>query len=260
MKILLFLGAGRSGTTITGQILNLHPNCLISHEARCMNDIIKNDVSKEQALNKMQAVALRQFKTGLENDSKFSKFLKTGQRDWRDTTELRKQFHKQDIEVLGDKKSISKLLLENETKDKTLQFLKENDVYVLQCIRHPVEVTKSYIKNNIDGLGNTNFEIALEKVLSFVAPTNVVRDEIGLRYKHVYYENLVTRPRYVIRPILKWLNLPVDDEWLDAVCGLVSSKTAQHISEEENKMSFDMLDKHCLYDLYWRYTPYEKIG
>ena len=67
LRLLFFVGSERSGTTLFGQILNFHPNCLIANESKFLERVLRKGRSPSVAFTKMCDQAKHQFESGLEN-------------------------------------------------------------------------------------------------------------------------------------------------------------------------------------------------
>ena len=48
-RLLFFVGSERSGTTLFGQILNYHPNCLIANESKFLEKVLRKGRSSAEA-------------------------------------------------------------------------------------------------------------------------------------------------------------------------------------------------------------------
>ena len=55
---LVFVGSGRTGSTLVGQLLNKHPNIAISSELRVLTNALKKNKKVKKYLKKIEKVSL----------------------------------------------------------------------------------------------------------------------------------------------------------------------------------------------------------
>jgi len=107
---LLFIGAGRTGSSAVGQMLNAHPNICVSNETRHVRKCIENDLEICDTIDIVIQAAINDLCTGVEkysiSDSQSLSRRKKIQRGWVDmgshfeSAGLKKEL----IQYVGDKK------------------------------------------------------------------------------------------------------------------------------------------------------------
>lgn len=230
MKYLFFIGSGRTGSTFLGQVLNYHPNCLISNESRFLDKVVKQKCSTDLAFSHLYEEATRQFESGLENTGyKISQY----QKRWKEMGHLSElpEFNKKEIVVIGDKKAGGTTSIFREHKQEFLDFVTKNKFYFLHLVRNPAVAARSYMKSH----GYETYEKACKKVLDDSILASTLEDYVDPDlYLRVYYEDLLDNFDTTIKNINSWLGLETDSEWL------------RHIQKTLNKSDSetDMDDLH----------------
>ena len=210
MKYLFFIGSGRTGSTFLGQVLNYHPNCLISNESRFLDKVIKQKHSTNSAFNHLYQEATKQFERGLENTGyKLSQY----QGRWKEMGHLSElpEFNKKEIMVIGDKKAGGTTSIFREHKQEFLDFVTKNKFYFLHLVRNPAVAARSYMKSH----GYETYDKACEKVWDDSILASTLEDYVDPRlYLRVYYEDLLDNFDTTIKTINSWLGVETDPEWL----------------------------------------------
>lgn len=88
---MLFIGSPRTGSTLLGQLINFHPQCLIANESRFLTNVVSRGVTNEEAVDRIIDQATKQFESGLENDSYFGKTIDRYQPRWLPFADLAAQ-------------------------------------------------------------------------------------------------------------------------------------------------------------------------
>ena len=221
---MLFFGSGRSGSTLLGQMLNYHPHCLIANEYKLLDHVLKG-ASLAGCLDELQTVAQRQYRTGLEGDSRFRTALSKYQKRWKAMGPLsgEETFRKKDILVLGDKKAGKNSLLYRKDPKGVLDLMdrmeKEYGLYLIQLVRDPLRSARSYMKSH----GYRSFAKAYRRVVVDQTATY----ELLERKKHSYavhrlfYEDLIEDPARELTALLRWLGLECREDWTNRIATVV---------------------------------------
>lgn len=251
-RLLLFIGSGRTGSTILGQIINYHPRCLVSNEFRLVQKVLSRDVSLAKALKQMKKTAYGQFKHGLENDSKYGKSLDKYQKKWIAFHDLvkDKDFKKQDIILLGDKKAGGNVQVYLDNKKEFIDLIKEyQEVYLLQIVRNPQSAALSYMKSH----DMKDFTEACEHVIRY----NTRAYELGRSgicpYYHLYYEDLLAHPAAEIKKIFHWLGLEIKESWLEKISQKINKSTPPESDPSMVKISREIIKKYHIEPLFSKY-------
>jgi len=187
---LLFLGRGRSGSSLCGGLISTHPNVILAHEKEFKN--FEFDDEKELYQMLFDATNQKQFIW------KPLRELST----WRDM----KKYN--DIRVIGTKKQGT--LIEN-LKSKLSIPVKFINIY-----RNPFDnISTIYNKSQWTkhvkrGTNMKSIDKAISYYFTGIKMTQeVINREITLNIKH---ENVVTNTGYVIEEICSFLNIPIIED------------------------------------------------
>tara|TARA_Y100000592_G_scaffold93856_1_gene157687 strand:- start:2977 stop:3744 length:768 start_codon:yes stop_codon:yes gene_type:complete len=212
-RFLFFIGSGRTGSTFLGQVLNYHPNCLISNESRFLDKVIKQKYSADLAFDHLRQEATKQFENGLENTGyNMSQY----QGRWKEMGHLSElpEFNKKQILVIGDKKAGGTTSVFREHKQEFLDFVTKNKFYFLHLVRNPAVAARSYMKSH----GYKTYEKACKKVLDDSILASTLEDYIDSDlYLRVYYEDLLDNFDITIENVNSWLGLETDPGWLSHI-------------------------------------------
>jgi len=242
-KLLFFIGSARTGSTLLGQILNYHPECLISNEARFITSVVIHGLSFEEALKDVVINAHKQFKTGLENDKKFGKTIARFQPKWVPMGDLSKDpdFKKKEIKVIGDKKAGGNIQAFIEKPNEMLKFLDEQqNVFLLQIIRNPVDAAFSLMRSH----GVKQFEKACEEIIMRTHTAYILGNQTSNPYFYVYYEDLIENPEIEIIKILSWLNIKRSNSWLFKISKIVNQSKPKNHPKKYYRIAQNMIKKY----------------
>lgn len=229
--LLIFIGSPRTGSTLLGQLINYHPQCLVSTEERFLQQVITQGIPIDKALRSVKKAAIKQFKMGLENDKKYGKSLNRYQNRWIRMNHLSgdPDFKKREIEVIGDKKAggTTQVFIDNPAE--RVEFLESHlNTRLIQIIRNPVHAAISYMKSHrID-----SFEKACDEIIMKTHVAHNLGNRTANRYHYLYYEDLLETPQKELTRILTWLKVDVSDRWLDKISEIINHREpAQHPAE-----------------------------
>ena len=252
-KLLLFIGTGRTGSTLLGQILNYHPECLIATESRFVQKIINNECDLSQGLNFIARDALSQFESGLENDKKFSKTLHKWQEKWIPMKDLNKkeEFIKQKIKVIGDKKAggTTQFLL-NHPADFKSKIEDIQNMHFLHLIRHPIHTTLSHMKaHDIKDFKQAALEIISSTMAAY---------QLGQRYENyllLEYEDLLFKTEEFFKPLETFLGIKFDAEWVNSIKSVLNTSPLKETSEYSAPMT-EVIEELNAKEIYKNYLPF----
>jgi len=247
-KLLLFIGSPRTGSTLLGQIINYHPNCLVANEFRLLNKIIVEEKNFKLSLKRLERYALKQFYKGLENDKKYGKVLHVYQKKWKNFEYLAKEpeFKKQEIKLIGDKKAGGNIQVINEYPNETKFFFEKiKQLYFIQIIRNPVHAAVSLMNSH----AYENFEKAVNHILQQTVRAIEFSRQPNINYYSLYYEDLMEEPELEIRNIFNWLNIDVQDSWLKKIKEIISSSENKNIPKEYFNIYDNIIKKYNVSEL-----------
>jgi SAM-dependent methyltransferase len=252
LTYLLFVGCGRTGSTLVGQLLNCHPNILISTEARALQEVIELKLKLIDLIQNLADLAFTEYTKGIwQYDSPDQeKHTQRWQQDWRDTSKL-KLPKKEIVFYIGDKKQGGNLniVLNNPNAiDKAFEGLHSIPVTV---IRNPHHVLKSYLKLNVDDLDG-NFDKSCKTVVDdmlngYLFVENHDRLNPNSPGLVINYEKLLENPRGWCVDICKKFDLECHEEWIQIVEKTVNTeKKPEELTKEE-------------LDAFRQWTGYERL-
>lgn len=250
MKQLYFIGSPRTGSTLLGQIINYHPNCLISNESRFLQKVIEKGQDKISATQEMMIDACYQFNESLEKTDRFSKTIKTYQPKWQSFEQFKGNplFDKKEILIIGDKKAGGNIHVYRNNKEKFNTFVAEEKPLFLMITRNPAETALSYLKSH----GSGSYEEALRKVLIDTRDAYMFGINCGL--KIVRYEELVNSTDNFLIDLFSFLSLETSKEWRKAISQIVSHEKVQVSNEmlttTKNILSNEFHQIEFLFDVF----------
>ena len=226
-KILVFAGAPRSGTTLLGQLLNVHPECLVANEWNLLVKMMKEPARIDKHLRDVAKLAYRQFQTGLENDPKFGPSLERYQPQWKPTSRVTSQpiYSKSEIRLIGDKKAGSTAVAALDDREAVMSFLEAHpQIHLLHVVRDPVNAGRSYVQSHPHEVQSV--EAAMERIGMLTSAAHILGQTTTTPYHHLYYEDLVSHPEREIQSVLDWLGIACSGDWLDSVSNFVNRPTS----------------------------------
>lgn len=220
-RYLLFVGSGRTGSTLVGQLLNYHPQILVSNEIRVLDRAVESRSGVDQFFEEIrQASMARLRRPSLKKRFNLFGGLRTRkwQRDWHDTLE---SYERSSVEkstsilYLGDKKQggNTRLLIRDRTA--VLDALGMVDWIPISVLRDPREIVASSRRiNSIDSdilRGLQHFESGIE----------FVREQGGI---FVDYNRLLEDCQSEAVKLCENLGVAKNAAWLDLVNATVRKK------------------------------------
>lgn len=251
-KLLLFIGSPRTGSTLLGQIINYHPQCLISTESRFATSVIIQGASYEEAIKKIVEMAHEQFVTGLEKAPHFSKTIDRYQPKWLPFESLSRDvdFAKGTIKVVGDKKAGGTTEAFIAKPEAMLGLLASHpNIHLIQIIRNPVNAALSLMKSHkVESFKDACKEI-VEKTHAAVTLGNMVSNP----YLSIYYEDLLANPTKEIKKILSWLNVEDNASWLDKIGKKVNKSKMEAELPQYRQIATELIQKSGSEEEFKRY-------
>jgi len=222
-KYLFFIGSGRTGSTLLGQLINYHPSCLISNESRFLQSCIDKNQPVKESLSRMVNQAAHEFNMGLEESSTHKNTLSRYQKDWIDMGDLseREDFLKSTVRIIGDKKAGGNSSLFRSNPDKFCRFIDligRESVYFIQIIRNPLESIHSYTKSH-----NYSIEESAAKVIQDTQ-SGIDISKIFNNYFSCKYDRLLVETEETLRSIFSFLGEKCSDSWIEQISKKVSKK------------------------------------
>ena len=230
---LLFVGSGRTGSTLVGQLLNCHPNIMITNESRVLQDAIKSGVKISQYIPGLMNIAHQTMTNGTSQYDRHGKKEHTQkwQRDWVDVSKIA-NIDKGEIKFIGDKKQggNTSLLIENES---AVRSAIDTNFIPITVIRDPNQVLASYIRLNND----------VKKSCDIVMRDMSAGHDFAIQNNGIVmrYENLLNDPRKWCNDICNRLGIAINDDWISLVTSTVNSDKKDYILSEQDRSYFESL-------------------
>jgi hypothetical protein len=217
-KYLMFVGCGRSGSTVAGQLLNAHPNFLISNELRILQNCIGGNKLIRQELNNLIKRATYEFDQDLENSVFHSQTLNRWQKDWKNIATSAKELNlnKEKIMFLGDKKQGGNSKLFKTRRSDCLRVLDGISWVPISTIRSPSQILISYSKIS------ENLEKSCQEFVSdMLTGIKLVQERGGI---FINYERLAESPSSYASVLEKKFNIEVNEGWKHLVGNIIQKK------------------------------------
>lgn len=254
-NFLFIVGSGRTGSTLLGQLINYHPQCLIAQEYWLARKVVIEKGTFVQHIKDLAYNALEQFECGLEKHHKFGEKIERFQPRWQKMGLLNKEkkFEKGTIKVLGDKIGGRLSFTYQEAPEKCEDFFNAlNNVRFIQLLRNPVDSGVSYLKSH--GHQFSEFNESCEAVINYHLQSNEMLENIKKPYLIMYYEDLLSDTKRELKEIFNWLGLDCSEEWLEKISTVVNtSGTKKEYSEEHLRTARELIEKHDVDELFGRY-------
>lgn len=215
LKYLLFVGSGRTGSTLFGQLLNNHPEILVSNESRILQHCVTNKICISKNLSNLFRISFNEFQNGtLKYDQKVdAENTNKWQRDWKKIDNSLK-IKKTEIKYIGDKKQggNTELLLKDSDNIKYIDI----DFIPITVIRNPIDVFSSYLRVN------NNREISASTTIK-----NMIHGiDFTLKNKGVVinYDELIKNTEDYCKIVCNKLNISESKAWVNLVKKTISQK------------------------------------
>lgn len=250
-KVLFFVGSGRTGSTLIGQLINYHPECLIGNEYNIARKVIEESKSFEKEILKMSISAYKNFNNGFS-----TKTTNQFQKKWKNLTTLsnEKIFLKRDIKLVGDKIGgrLNNIYVKY-PNELTSMFNQINNLFFLFVIRNPVNAAKSFLKSHPHEV--KTYDEAIEKVLYNYSIAYKIIQNISANCLIVNYEELQKEPEKVLKQIFTWLKLSISDEWIKKIVTKIDRNISKNeLSQLEKEKTTELLEKYNLNDIQKMYN------
>tara|TARA_B000000565_G_C23782573_1_gene376553 strand:- start:5065 stop:5853 length:789 start_codon:yes stop_codon:yes gene_type:complete len=221
---LVFVGSGRTGSTLVGQLLNKHPNIAISSELRVLTNALKKNKKVKKYLKKIEKVSLSETRVPhkYKNDELNEQF-KTWQKDWKTPDEeIIYKYPKKEIYLYGDKKQGGNTEAFIENENKVFELLDGLNLKFFSIVRHPYSVLNSYKQVGYELNSYIDKYIKIQK-----KSLDLIEEQCGLI---VYYEELLSNPEKVLNSIFNFLNVEFDTDFISDVRQIIN--TGKNIKNE----------------------------
>lgn len=201
-----FIGYPRSGHSLVGQLLNAHPNMVISHELNVVR-YLRPGFSREQ----IYALILERDRWFANRDREWTGYSYDVEGAWQGTWT--------DLRVIGDKEgaATSNWLAQDPDKLEVLRERVEDPLRALHVTRNPFDNITTIAR-----VGDITLADATERYFRFADTCAWVRDQLAEEeYLDVRHEALVRDTAGILETMASFLDVPAPDEWVAPCADLV---------------------------------------
>lgn len=253
---LLFIGSARTGSTMLGYLLNNHPSCLISNEARVLQKMMPTNWRGQTPSDLRRALqdaicpaAFDLFIEGFEKHQKWGNSLGTYQKQWQSFADSPRQFPKEKIRVFGDKKAGGHSELYAAQPDEFSSLvLALRPVKVVQLIRNPVDTVMSLRRSH-----KYELDEAISLVLSATRSGISMRKLLPDDSIAIYYEELQKSPQDVLIELSDFLSIPRNQPWIEVAAQLISPPARYDVEQAVVDRVRRGISSHDLDSIFARY-------
>ena len=275
----LFVGYGRSGSSITGSILDAHPNVIMANEFNVLKWVQENpNYSKDKLFNSLFENSYNNvFSNGTRTNNNKGYNL-TVDNSWQGR-------YRKTVNVIGDKRGalFQKLLSEQPELFQALYTKLQNVVLIpirlIHCVRNPYDimstrllyqVKKSQDPDTISKFRNKTFNNGqqvqndeallkhIDRIFSLADPVLNMSQSITLGYTRtveIHNHELVSHPEETILKLCQFLEIQCSRDYLRACASKVfpelsRSRFAVHWPEDVKKMVQDRIQKYPFFRRY----------
>ena len=195
--------------------------------------------------------AEKHFNVGLENDKHFGKTITRYQEKWVSFRPFLNDplFSKTNIKVLGDKKAggNTKILL-SDPKKVEKYFIKKKNIKLLQIVRNPLNSAYSLMKSH----NYSTLEDALNFIIKLTLEASKM-EKFKTRYKRVFYEDLLIDSEIVLKSILNWLSLDINNSWILKIRKVINSSDNKEFNEKDLVLAKKLISNFNAESIFNRY-------
>lgn len=210
--LLLFVGNPRSGTTLTRSLLNAHPAITIAQEF----DLLSRFATGQRDWTRVVG-ALKHNAARFDADPTWTGYSYAVPKTGAGAGD--------DLVVIGDKKAgmSARALRKNPDLLPAFTTWCPLPVYVIQVVRHPLDVVATHVKKSGFDLRETPMiwqrnEDVGAKVEAALGST---------RFLRLYLEDLIATPDVELSRIAEWLGVGAPRDWLEACGGVIFAAPRQ---------------------------------
>lgn len=216
-RYVMFLGIGRSGTTLAGSLLDAHPNIVVANEQNVLKYLSPFPFSRERIFQLLLRNSAKQAGRGRPGGGGYS-YAVPGQHQGRAAK----------IEVIGDKsrsaQSVEWLTARPGTLDrlsKTVQL----PITVLHVIRNPFDtIARRSLRRGVPVKKMAREYFVLTGQMAVLLRRLDANPGLGVAPVELHLEDLINRPAQVMAGLCSSLGVRPSPSYLDACASIVYKK------------------------------------
>lgn len=216
-RYVMFLGIGRSGTTLVGSLLDAHPNIVIANEQNVLKYLSPFPFSRERIFQLLLRNSVKQSGRGRPGGGGYS-YAVHGQHQGRAGK----------IEVIGDKsrsaQSVEWLTDRPGTLDR-LSTTVQLPITVLYVIRNPFDtIARRSLRRRMPVKKMAREYFVLTRQLTVLLRRLDVDPELGVESVELHLEDLIARPAQAMAGLCNSLGVQPNPSFVDACASIVYKK------------------------------------
>lgn len=216
----MFLGIGRSGTTLLGALLDAHPNVVIANEQNALKYLYPFSFSREQI-----------FRLLLRNSEQQATKGRPGGGDYRYAVPGQFQGRSKKVELIGDKSRSAQSVEWLSLKPDLLRRLSEttrSEIALIHMIRNPFDsIARRSLRRRVSLEKITREYFSLTAQLDTLFQQIDTTPEPGVKRIALNLEELIRQPDAVLREICCALGVQPIPSYIEACSRLVYEKPAR---------------------------------
>lgn len=222
----MFIGHGRSGSSLVGALLNAHPNVVMSNELNVL-DYLSDKLSRAQLFNLIYYTAQRQGRQGSKGGGSYT-YAVPNQWQGKHTT----------LKIVGDRKAGATAIMLFRQPDllTILQQVVGLTLKFVSVVRNPFDSLVTSLKKTIRLPGESEQEHLKRLVGNYferVSAINNVCAELGSNSIHfVYHERLIADPYSSLKELCAFLDIEANKDYFADCASIIQPKasiTRNHI-------------------------------
>jgi hypothetical protein len=202
----MFIGHGRSGSTLCGSLLTAHPEIVIGHEADALA-FVQRGMTRDQ----LYAVLIRRDRRFADRGNRSQEYNYNVPDQW--------QGRFQQIRVIGDKESAATTRRLRQAPQ-LLSRLREQvrvPIRIVHPIRNPFDNITTIARRS-----GASLEQSAERYFTLTQANATLIDTVkDAEILTVRHEDLISEPKQQLKTLVEWLGLSADEAYLAACAGIV---------------------------------------
>ena len=217
-RFCLFIGHGRSGSSLMGGLLNAHPNIVMSNELNVLQ-YMKENISRNELFNLIYYIARRQAKSGSQGGGGYSYAVPN---QW--------QGRHREILVLGDRKA-GATAIQISRNTKLFSELKEwigLPINFVHIVRNPFDTLATTVRKTIRNPGESeesHLRRQIERYFQRASAVKTVMELNGEDNVHiVYHEDLMVNSSAVLIELCRFLGVETSEQYVRDCTSILRKK------------------------------------
>jgi hypothetical protein len=204
----MFIGHGRSGSTLVGALLNAHPNIVMSNELNVI-DYMEAKISRKQLFNLIYYMTRRQVNQGSQGGGGYTYQVPN---QW--------QGKHREIRVIGDRKdgATAIQIYQNQELVSKLKEWIELPIRFVHVARNPFDAIATTVKKTIryaDESEESHLRRQIEHYFERASAVTTVMEMNGKDNLHlVHHEDLLVDTKETLGNLCRFLNVEPDSQYL----------------------------------------------